>query len=209
MSADLPSDPVDRLLPLDRSADRCADPPVDPPTPGAVGDEPHDPVGGDLARAVARAYRGVTRERAQRRPSVPGRSRRSGAGGQQVSGAGPDDRDPQSVGRALSRLTAEHGWTTELAVHGVFGRWETIVGNEVATHCRPERFVDGRLTVRADSTAWATQVRLLAPTVVQRLNDELGDGTVTRIEVGGPQPPSWRHGRFSVRDARGPRDTYG
>jgi predicted nucleic acid-binding Zn ribbon protein len=109
----------------------------------------------------------------------------------------------------MSRLVAEHGWTTELAVHGVFGRWETIVGAEVAAHCRPERFVDGRLAVGADSTAWATQVRLLAPMVVQRLNDELGDGTVTRLEVSGPQQPSWRHGRFAVPDARGPRDTYG
>jgi hypothetical protein len=45
--------------------------------------------------------------------------------------------------------------------------------------------------------------------VLRRLNDELGDGTVTRIEVEGPQQPSWRHGKFSLRDARGPRDTYG
>jgi predicted nucleic acid-binding Zn ribbon protein len=109
----------------------------------------------------------------------------------------------------MSRLVAEHGWSTELAVHGVFGRWESIVGAQVAAHCRPRRFVDGRLTVGADSTAWATEVRLLAPMVLQRLNDELGDGIVSRIEVEGPQPPSWRHGRFSVRNTRGPRDTYG
>lgn len=126
-----------------------------------------------------------------------------------MSGAAPDDRDPQSVSRAMSRLVAEHGWTTELAVHGVFGRWESIVGAEVAAHCAPERFVDGRLTVRADSTAWATQVRLLAPAVLHRLGDELGAGTVSRIDVRGPDQPSWRHGRFSVRDGRGPRDTYG
>ena len=188
-----------------------ADPPADPPAEAGGTDGPaaerHDPTGSDLARAVARAYRGATGTPRLRRRTGRGRS---GAGGtQQVSGAGPDDRDPQAVGRAMSRLVAEHGWSTELAVHGVFGRWETIVGTEVAAHCRPERFVDGRLTARADSTAWATQMRLLAPIVAQRLNDELGDGTVTRIDVTGPQPPTWRHGRFSVRDSRGPRDTYG
>ena len=192
------------------------DQPDDQPagTPEAP-ERPHDPTGSDLARAVASAYRGSARRRTSRRPGQERGAFRGGFRGTptrsapQASGAGPDDRDPQAVSRAMSRLVAEHGWTTELAVHGVFGRWETIVGAEVAAHCRPERFVDGRLAVGADSTAWATQVRLLAPMVVQRLNDELGDGTVTRLEVSGPQQPSWRHGRFAVPDARGPRDTYG
>ena len=108
----------------------------------------------------------------------------------------------------MSRLVAEHGWSTELAVHGVFGRWETIVGSQVAAHCRPERFVDGRLTVGADSTAWATEVRLLAPSLVRRLNEDLGTGTVVAVKVLGPGAPSWKRGRLSVR-GRGPRDTYG
>ena len=71
-------------------------------------------------------------------------------------------------------------------MHGVFGRWDQIVGTEVAAHCAPESFADGRLTVRTDSTAWATQLRLLAPNVVRRLNEELGHGTVLRIDVAGP-----------------------
>jgi predicted nucleic acid-binding Zn ribbon protein len=68
--------------------------------------------------------------------------------------------------------------------------------------------VGTELTVRTDSTAWATEVRLLASQVLVRLNAELGDGTVTRIHVLGPQAPSWRHGPRTVR-GRGPRDTYG
>ena len=67
----------------------------------------------------------------------------------------------------------------------------------------------GRLLVRTDSTAWATQMKLLAPTVVRRLNEELGDGTVAVIDVEGPTAPSWKRGRRSIRGARGPRDTYG
>ena len=92
---------------------------------------------------------------------------------------------------------------------GVFGRWGELVGAEVAQHCTPETFADGKLVVRTDSTAWATQLRLLAPTVVRRLNQELGHGTVTLIEVLGPHLPSWKKGPRSVRDGRGPRDTYG
>ena len=171
----------------------------------------HDPSGLDLARSVARALgRGGTRHRHGERTGQAGPFRRRRRSAEtQSSGAGPDDRDPQTLDATIGRLVAEEGWGTDVAVHGVFSRWDTIVGPEVAGHCHPERFADTRLTVRADSTAWATQVRLLAPTVVRRLNEELGDGTVTRIHVQGPSVPSWTKGYRSVRDGRGPRDTYG
>ena len=71
-----------------------------------------------------------------------------------------------------------------------------------------ERFVDCRANLIADSTAWATQVRLLAGTLVRRLNSELGEGTVTRVKVRGPEQPR-RPGEWRVRGGRGPRDTYG
>ena len=124
------------------------------------------------------------------------------------SGPGPDDRDPQPVGSAVDELVGERGWSQALAVGGVEGRWEQIVGADVAAHCLPEQFEAGRLTVRADSTSWATQVRLLAPTLLARLNDDLGAGTVTHLQVLAPQGPSWRKGKLRVK-GRGPRDTYG
>lgn len=165
------------------------------------------PSGIDLARtmlAQAQADAKAKGIRASQRQAV----RRGDSRGQPRSGSHPDDRDPQPVGRTLERLVAERGWETEVAVGGVIGRWDLIVGAEVSAHCAPESYVDRVLTVRADSTAWATQVRLLAPTLVARLNAECGDGSVTKVHVLGPGRPSWRKGAFHVR-GRGPRDTYG
>ena len=102
----------------------------------------------------------------------------------------------------------ERGWSQPLAIGGVEGRWPQIVGAELAAHCAPEEFDAGRLTLRTDSTAWATQVRLLAPSLLARLNDDLGAGTVTHLQVLGPRGPSWRKGKLRVK-GRGPRDTYG
>jgi predicted nucleic acid-binding Zn ribbon protein len=182
------------------------------PEPGDRPGVPHDPSGLDLARSIARSLGRSPARRARLKEGRDAARRRRGrrrTGETQSSGAHPDDRDPQTLDATIGRLVAEHGWGTDVAVHGVFSRWHQIVGREVAEHCRPERYADARLTVRADSTAWATQVRLLAPTVVRRLNEELGDGTVAVLDVLGPNLPSWTKGRRSVRDGRGPRDTYG
>lgn len=166
----------------------------------------HQADGLDLARRIARATAGAGGSPARRRkPRRPGGGTSSNKG----SGSHPDDRDPQTLDATLGRLVADHGWELDLRVHGVFGRWVEMVGAEVAGHCTPESFADGRLVVRTDSTAWATQLRLLAPSLVRRLNEELGHGTVIVIEVLGPHLPTWRKGPRSVRDGRGPRDTYG
>ena len=126
-----------------------------------------------------------------------------------MSGAHPDDRDPQLLGAMVDKLVGDQGWELELRVRGVFARWPELVGDEVAAHSTPETFTDGKLVVRTDSTAWATQLKLLTPTVLRRLNEDLGHGTVIVLEVVGPHGPSWKKGRLSSRDGRGPRDTYG
>jgi len=164
-------------------------------------DEPkHEDDGLDLARSIARGLAGKTGPlRRKKRPRLAPRI---------SSSAHPDDRDPQTLDSTLGRFVTEQGWQTELRVHGVFTRWPAIVGKEVAEHVTPESYADGRLVVRTDSTAWATQMKLLAATVVRRLNEELGHGTIEVIDVLGPHVPKWTSGRFRVK-GRGPRDTYG
>jgi predicted nucleic acid-binding Zn ribbon protein len=175
--------------------------PAEPVEPAVT----HDDTGLDLARSIARSLAGS--KRPARKPTRPGqRPRRTDP---KASGAHADDRDPQLLDSTIGRLIAHQGWGTDVRVHGVFSRWEHLVGPEVAQHCHPEAFAEGKLTVRTDSTAWATQMRLLAPTALRRLNEELGEGTVTLIDVKGPSGPTWRKGPRSVRDGRGPRDTYG
>ncbi|GAB3745977.1 DciA family protein [Microlunatus parietis] len=180
----------------------------DPPRSGADAPEPgaddHDPTGLNLARNVARSIGAQSRRMRRRSAGKP----RPEPAEPQSSGARPDDRDPQLLGRAIERLVDSRGWTTEVSVHLLLSKWPALVGPTNAQHTQPESYVDTVLTVRADSTAWATSLRSMAPQLVATLNQQLGDGTVTRIRVLGPDAPSWKHGRRSVR-GRGPRDTYG
>jgi predicted nucleic acid-binding Zn ribbon protein len=121
----------------------------------------------------------------------------------------PQRGEPQPLGTAINKLLAAEGWGLAAATGSVFGRWAQIVGSDLAAHTTPESLSDGELTVAADSTAWATQVRLLAAHLVRRLNTELGDGTVRRVRVRGPVTGTRRPGEWRVRGSRGPRDTYG
>jgi predicted nucleic acid-binding Zn ribbon protein len=117
--------------------------------------------------------------------------------------------DPPLLGAAINGLLDEEGWKLAAATGSVFGRWAQIVGADLAAHTKPESLRDGELTVVADSTAWATQLRLLAAQLVHRLNAELGTGTVRRVKVLGPVSATRRPGEWRVRGSRGPRDTYG
>ena len=149
-----------------------------------------------------------------RRP--PGTGRTGGSGGAGGGGGGGGAvragrgrrEDPQPLGAAIEGLLDDQGWRTSAAVGSVFGRWEQIVGEALGAHTRPGGFTDGELLVIADSTAWATQVRLLSGTLIRTLNSELGSGTVTKVRVRGPEQPR-RPGEWRVRGGRGPRDTYG
>jgi predicted nucleic acid-binding Zn ribbon protein len=198
-------------LPSDERPEGAPEPETTPgpPEPGPP-DEAHDDSGLDLARSIARGLAGKTPQQSSRqspaRTDAARRWRTAREG--RSSGAHPDDRDPQSMDATLGRFVSEQGWETELRVHGVFSRWEAIVGRDVGQHVTPESFADGRLVVRTDSTAWATQMKLLAPDVVRRLNEVLGEDTVQAIDIEGPRGPSWKRGRLRVK-GRGPRDTYG
>jgi predicted nucleic acid-binding Zn ribbon protein len=146
------------------------------------------------AKADARA-RGNFPARAPRAAQAPGRRERRD--------------DPQKLTSAINGLISEQGWELAAATGALFGHWAQIVGPELADHTKPESLVDGELTVTADSTAWATQLRLLAGQLVHRLNVELGDGAVRRVKVRGPASAQRRPGEWRVRGGRGPRDTYG
>jgi len=162
----------------------------------------------------AREALAAARQQAMQRGESPARVRSEGKDFPERRGDRPGGRrppggeDPQPLGAAITKLLAERGWQQQVAVGSAFGRWEQIVGAELAAHARPEGFRDGVLTVAADSSAWAAQLQLLAATLVQRLNAELGHGTVRRVKVRGPTGPR-QQGAWRVRGGRGPRDTYG
>jgi predicted nucleic acid-binding Zn ribbon protein len=157
----------------------------------------------DVARAASRRspLRSGRRVAGRRRPDAE--TRRGG-----YSGAGPDQRDPQPFGSLVRRLVADRGWEATAKSATVLAGWDRIVGAELAARCQPVSLREGELTLAAESTAWAMQLRGMLPTLMTRIRTELGPEVVTRIRIHGPTAPTWNSGPRRVA-GRGPRDTYG
>ncbi|MBX6748854.1 MAG: DUF721 domain-containing protein [Micromonosporaceae bacterium] len=171
------------------------------------GDQPVPPSprsSDELAQAVLEAARVRREPRPATQRRTTGEQRRLRG----YSGPGPDPRDPAPLGELIARLVKLRGWQRPAAEARIFGTWDQIVGADLAAHCRPVKLTDGELTIEAESTAWATQIRLLSRPLLSRIQAEVGRDVVRRIHVHGPVAPSWGRGPKRVR-GRGPRDTYG
>ena len=90
----------------------------------------------------------------------------------------------------------------------MLGQWPSIVGQQIADHATPTALREGVLNITADSTAWATQLRIMQAQLLAKITAAAGEGVVTSLKITGPAAPSWRKGPLHIA-GRGPRDTYG
>lgn len=117
--------------------------------------------------------------------------------------------DPEKLSDLLSELVTTKDWKRGLAEGNLFSKWPEVVGLEISANCEPITLLDGRLTIRAQSTAWATQLRLLAPDLLKSIQSQTEGALVDELYILGPTAPSWKRGLRTIRGAKGPRDTYG
>ena len=167
---------------------------------GLTDESDTDPVEPDLAHQALERARG-TGKRKRRRPA-------KGEGGG-YSAPGPDPRDPQLLSSVMAGLYSERGWERSVTEARLFADWAGIVGADIARRCQPASLTDGELRLTAETTAWATQLRIMSGSLLARIAAEVGPDMVRRLTITGPTGPTWKHGAWSVRGARGPRDTYG
>lgn len=154
--------------------------------------------------AVFERFRRVFGDRAATSKDARSRARRE-PGSSTPFGTG---RDPRGIAEVLDALTARLGWNSSLARSELLDSWAELVGEETAAHSVPAGIDEGVLTVSCDSTAWATQLRLMRTQIVSRIVERYPDAGIEALRFNGPGVPSWKRGPRSV-PGRGPRDTYG
>ena len=145
----------------------------------------------DIARELFRSYRSKTRK------------------SEGVDEERKKRDEPGKLSEVLDELITTRDWKKGIAEGTLFSNWRKIVGDEVANHCEPITLLEGRLTIRAETTAWATQLRLIQDEILKTLQTHSEGVLVEELAVIGLSAPSWKRGLRSIRGAKGPRDTYG
>jgi predicted nucleic acid-binding Zn ribbon protein len=114
--------------------------------------------------------------------------RRSDATGRTPAGRA---RAGRTVGirESLGEVSRKLGMPVPETISSVFGDWPELVGADLARHVHPEKIDGEALVVSADSPAWASHLRTIAPVLVERLRDRIGPDAPSRFVIR-VRPPS-------------------
>lgn len=104
---------------------------------------------------------------------------------------------PVDMQRLLDRVVRSMGAPGTDAVELVFNRWDEVVGTVLASRTRPAGLEKGRLVLIADDPAVVSHVRWLEAELISRLDELLGAGRVSGIDV--RVTPQGRRGRTGRR----------
>lgn len=120
----------------------------------------------------------------------------------------PKKDNISAFGDVLKAEIRSRGWQKDIAGGWVFSHWHLLVGEKIAQHTKVEMLKEKSLFISCDSTAWATNLRLMQRQILQEIARQVGPDVVAELKIFGPNVPSWRKGPLHVK-GRGPRDTYG
>jgi predicted nucleic acid-binding Zn ribbon protein len=88
-------------------------------------------------------------------------------------------RSPRRAGLALDHIRDELAPDTLLSE--VQRAWRDAVGAAIALEAQPTRERTGVVTVCCSASVWAQELDLMAPVIVERLNQRLRSGQVSRL----------------------------
>jgi predicted nucleic acid-binding Zn ribbon protein len=88
-------------------------------------------------------------------------------------------RGPRPLAAALERIQAELSPETVLAQSQQ--AWPGVVGEQVAAQAGPTAERGGVLTIGCSAAVWAHELDLMAPSIIERLNELVGKGRIRRL----------------------------
>ncbi len=89
---------------------------------------------------------------------------------------------PTPVSDAIASYVTRSGLGARIAQAEVIPDWERLVGPQIAAVTRPERVTaDGTLFVRVTTHPWMTELQMMTPTIMARLNAGRGEGRLRSV----------------------------
>jgi len=97
-------------------------------------------------------------------------------------------RSPRRAGLALDQIRDELAPDTMLAE--IQRAWREAVGAAIAGEATPTRERGGVVTVSCSASVWAQELDLMGPAIIERLNQRLRAGRVSRLRCVALPPDS-------------------
>jgi hypothetical protein len=88
---------------------------------------------------------------------------------------------PVPVGEVLRTVMQDRGLGAGGSLAKLMARWPASVGADIARHACPAMLKGGRLTVTVDSSAWMGQLSMLAPGIIEKVNEAIGEDLVKNL----------------------------
>ena len=80
-------------------------------------------------------------------------------------------KPPATIGDALASYLKQSGISKRLQQAGIIEAWAELVGPQIASVTTPESVTpDGVLRVRVATPGWATELGLMTPKILARIN---------------------------------------
>lgn len=137
--------------------------------------------GVDLARVALHAAREAARKGGASEARIPCRR-------PQRAAVKRDGREPAGFAAVLQGLMAERAWAIPAAGGSVLDRWPDIaaaISPRLSEHVQAVAFhpETGQLDLRTDSSAYATQLRLITDRIITAANQAAGTDAVRTVRV--------------------------
>lgn len=87
--------------------------------------------------------------------------------------------DPKSIGESLRDFRAEVAPATPMA--GVQAIWDRVVGERISAVTEVVGEQEGIVTVECSSSVWAQELEMMAPRILSRLGEEMGDSAPEKL----------------------------
>ncbi len=109
-----------------------------------------------------------------------------------IENFGKPGRDPAELGSVMTTIAGNGVWAANMKLAQLRNHWDQVVGQAIASHSAVADFTDGVLTIRAESTVWATQLTYLIPQLTDTIRRNLKGLTIARDSRDRTRPPDTR-----------------
>ena len=88
---------------------------------------------------------------------------------------------PRRIRRILNATLRKLGLEKRIKECAILSFWNDAVGENIASHTKPVKVYDGRMTVLVESSSWTQELTFLKSGIMERLNSTIGRKVIKDI----------------------------